>query len=171
MPRMTKAQKLAKIAEDAVKVAEHKARMERRNTGWRLAWARQYDSTYADRKAYAFVQQMEAGEIPVPSEAEIVEELSGIAATMRLHDKCREHFIDTGNCTYRDNPASGYTIGADLCEMCSLPLTCGGGRKPHKMRELSQEECRERGIYHGGRCYHVHLCVECGTVRSVDSSD
>ena len=41
----------------------------------------------------------------------------------------------------------------------------------HKYVGLSQEECRAAGIYHGGRCYHVSKCSECGHVNAVDSSD
>lgn len=40
----------------------------------------------------------------------------------------------------------------------------------HKHRELSQAECRERGIYHAGNCYHVSECATCGHVEAVDSS-
>ena len=41
----------------------------------------------------------------------------------------------------------------------------------HKFSELSYAECQKRGIYHGGRCYHVSLCDKCGYVSAVDSSD
>lgn len=41
----------------------------------------------------------------------------------------------------------------------------------HDMRGLSQAECREKGIYHGGRCYHVSQCTKCGYVNAYDSSD
>jgi hypothetical protein len=41
----------------------------------------------------------------------------------------------------------------------------------HTMHGLSQQECREAGIYHGGRCYHVSRCTKCGYVSAVDSSD
>lgn len=41
----------------------------------------------------------------------------------------------------------------------------------HETRELSRDECYNRGIYHGGRCYHVTECVKCGHVEGVDTSD
>lgn len=41
----------------------------------------------------------------------------------------------------------------------------------HVMRELSQAQCREQGLYHAGRCYHVSKCEKCGYVSAVDSSD
>jgi len=41
----------------------------------------------------------------------------------------------------------------------------------HKYRGIAPSECRERGISHVGRCYHVSECTECGHIRSVDSSD
>lgn len=40
----------------------------------------------------------------------------------------------------------------------------------HKYRELGSEECRERGLFHGGNCYHVYLCEACAHVNAVDSS-
>lgn len=41
----------------------------------------------------------------------------------------------------------------------------------HTYQEISTEECRKRGIYHGGRCYHVSVCTKCGQINAVDSSD
>ena len=41
----------------------------------------------------------------------------------------------------------------------------------HEYQGLSRAECRERNIYHGGRCYHVAVCKLCGFVKAVDSSD
>lgn len=38
-------------------------------------------------------------------------------------------------------------------------------------RELSQAECRTRGIGHYGNCYHVYECSKCQLVYGVDSSD
>jgi hypothetical protein len=36
---------------------------------------------------------------------------------------------------------------------------------------LSKDECDKRGIYHGGRCYHVSECSDCGYISEIDSSD
>jgi len=41
----------------------------------------------------------------------------------------------------------------------------------HKYRDISQEECHKRGIYHGGSCYAVSECEECHDMKVVDSSD
>jgi len=41
----------------------------------------------------------------------------------------------------------------------------------HKNIELSQAECRKRGISHHGMCYHVYECSQCGYIESQDSSD
>jgi hypothetical protein len=38
-------------------------------------------------------------------------------------------------------------------------------------RELSVQEARQRGAYHGGNCYHVYECPKCGQCFGVDSSD
>jgi len=40
----------------------------------------------------------------------------------------------------------------------------------HEYVEMSQAKCREAGIHHFGRCYHVYRCPKCGTVYAVDSS-
>ena len=41
----------------------------------------------------------------------------------------------------------------------------------HERRELSYQECRERGIDHWGMCYHVYECKKCGNITAQDSSD
>lgn len=38
-------------------------------------------------------------------------------------------------------------------------------------RKLTFAQCRERGIYHAGRCWHVYECTKCGATTSQDSSD
>ena len=41
----------------------------------------------------------------------------------------------------------------------------------HDYKALSAFECRKRGIFHGGACFHVSECSKCGHVNAVDSSD
>jgi len=41
----------------------------------------------------------------------------------------------------------------------------------HTYKELGVDACRARGIYHGGRCYHVNECTTCGHINAYDSSD
>lgn len=41
----------------------------------------------------------------------------------------------------------------------------------HTYRELSFDQCRERGLQHMGRCWHVNECTTCGQIWSYDSSD
>jgi hypothetical protein len=41
----------------------------------------------------------------------------------------------------------------------------------HEWREVPSQECRSRGIFHGGRCFHVSECLKCHHVQGVDSSD
>ena len=38
-------------------------------------------------------------------------------------------------------------------------------------KELSFEECKQRGIPHFGNCYHVYECPKCNKTFTVDSSD
>lgn len=168
MPRMTKAEKLAKITADQVKHAEHRARQERRARAYRLFEGR----GVRQEALYQLAAEAEDGRIELPSDEQITRELMILSSTLRLHEgRCHRQFIETGHATYRDSAASNYCIGLDKCEMCAQPLLCNGEPKAHTFRELSQEECRERGIFHGGRCYHVSICVACNHVSAVDSSD
>lgn len=41
----------------------------------------------------------------------------------------------------------------------------------HEYTELGAKECRERGITHWGRCWHVYECSKCGHIDAHDSSD
>ena len=40
----------------------------------------------------------------------------------------------------------------------------------HKYRELTSQECVDKGVSHFGGCWHVHECSECGNIHSCDSS-
>ena len=41
----------------------------------------------------------------------------------------------------------------------------------HDYHELSYSECSKRGIYHAGKCWHVHECSKCKHIDATDSSD
>lgn len=41
----------------------------------------------------------------------------------------------------------------------------------HDYREMGQDECAKRNLYHAGRCYHVYECKKCNDIMSQDSSD
>ncbi len=42
----------------------------------------------------------------------------------------------------------------------------------HKnMRKLSKQECEKREISHYGMSYHVYECLDCRSIRTIDSSD
>lgn len=63
-----------------------------------------------------------------------------------------------------------------FCASCSQCNGWGYTREPttciHSYdRELGIAECKERDIYHAGRCYHVYECSQCGKMISQDSSD
>jgi len=64
-------------------------------------------------------------------------------------------------------PIWHHLVGTDRCPCCSLPLGC----EHEKFRTVTQSECKTRGIFHGGRCYHVSECTSCGVITGVDSSD
>ena len=41
----------------------------------------------------------------------------------------------------------------------------------HVYEEIGQDVARYLGVPHYGSCYHVVKCVNCGAIRSYDSSD
>lgn len=81
------------------------------------------------------------------------------------HAECYDHFFRYGDASY-----SNRIEGGVLCVVCGNALMCAGERRLHAFRELDVPECRQRGIYHAGNCYHVSLCTRCDFVRAVDSS-
>lgn len=40
----------------------------------------------------------------------------------------------------------------------------------HSFKELSGQECKDKGILHFGMCWHVKECQHCGYIQSYDSS-
>lgn len=72
---------------------------------------------------------------------------------VRMPNKWHCDSNEPGGIAY-DEPIRYFKIGCD-----------------HENVELSQAECRERGIQHMGRCWHVVECTKCGHVEAYDSSD
>lgn len=144
----------------------YQARLARRNEAWRLGRARGLERNYT--AMLQFVQDCETEVILLPSKEEIDAELDRVFAGLNAHRECRDHFMTYGSASY-----SNHHDGGELCEVCGNQLLCAGERKKHAFHELTQQECRDRGIYHGGRCYHVHECTNpgCGFIRAYDSSD
>jgi len=83
------------------------------------------------------------------------------------HKKCKAYLFEHmymptyANLKVRNSP----TYNGCIC--CSRKLGCEHSNN----QALSQAACRERGIYHGGRCYHVVECLDCGDISATDSSD
>lgn len=80
----------------------------------------------------------------------------------KTHAKCKAR-------AFKDLRIPGWShlTGTDTCPCCGLKLGC----EHTKFRSIPQAECRTRGIFHGGRCYHVSECLDCGILSAVDSSD
>lgn len=84
--------------------------------------------------------------------------------------RCRAYFFEYGKFSYDySDPEENARFKG--CLVCGDPLECAGQTRHHDYKGLSQEKCRERGILHFGRCYHVSECVRCGHIHAVDSSD
>lgn len=138
------------------------------DTTRRLAWqhARVEGLTY--NATVEYLAAVEAGTI-TPDPAGIAARIEALIAGLNLHPACKDLVRENGSAAY-DYRGKWPRLGDHLCEACAKPLGCKGGAE-HTYIELSPAECRARGLYHGGRCYHVSLCTGCGHVYEVDSSD
>jgi len=94
---------------------------------------------------------------------EVAAEVEATLTKYRLHLKCADHVREYGA------PIYGMDLDPTLCHGCAKPMACSGG--DHNYREISATEAHARGVYHGGRCYHVEVCTHCDHVFSYDSSD
>jgi hypothetical protein len=75
------------------------------------------------------------------------------------------------NPVHTDGPDRVYRYGCSQCNGWGwVEKDSDDAKCLHKMKELSQDECRKRGIQHWGMCWHVYECVYCGTTKSYDSS-
>lgn len=80
----------------------------------------------------------------------------------KTHEKCKKNAL-----AELRTPAWSHLTGTDTCPCCGLKLGC----EHTKFRSITQAECHTGGIYHGGRCFHVSECLDCGIISAVDSSD
>jgi hypothetical protein len=85
--------------------------------------------------------------------------------------KCKGH----GHFNLRLN---AYGPGKHFQGTCSQCCGCGWVDPKdaiciHEWKEIGREECRKRGVYHAGNCYHVYVCSKlgCAAVMAQDSSD
>jgi Fe2+ or Zn2+ uptake regulation protein len=83
--------------------------------------------------------------------------IHGLYFTLRSGGKCSYKAVKKGE-NVADMLETAYK---ELSAMCDH----GYGR------ELTVQEARQRGAYHGGNCYHVYECSKCGELFGVDSSD
>lgn len=117
----------------------------------------------------ALVRAVTEGKV-VLDPAEVAAEVEAYIKTLRpLHPECAGWVRRYGYAMYhyRNTPD---TLGEGLCQGCAKPLACPNPDGKHSYQELSSAECRVRGIYHAGNCYHVELCTGCGHVFAYDSS-
>lgn len=110
------------------------------------------------------VKDVETGAVKLDPVA-VAEEVETSLKKYRLHPKCADHVREYGS------PIYGMDLDSSLCHGCAKPMECTNPNGSHEYRELSAQEARNRGIYHGGRCYHVEVCTHCGHVFAYDSSD
>lgn len=157
--RTTKATRAAAEAE-----AARVRRIALSDLGWKAARCRELDYD-ASCKLLADLENGTVVIDPVALDAEVETYLT----TVRCHEGCKAWVRQYGYAAYKSKRPD-YRLEEHLCEVCALPMTCTNPDGKHTYVELTTAECRARGIYHGGNCYHVSVCSGCGHVHSVDSS-
>lgn len=164
-PRLTVAQRRAEEAQRAAEYAVYLAKRDRESLAWRLARCRgmSHDDTVI------LVRAVGEGSFTL-NPATVADEIEMLISSCRLHEGCKDLVRHNGAPMFRSNPKAGYEIGEHLCEGCAKPLACSSPTG-HRYHELSYEQSRALGIYHGGNCYHVERCEHCGDTHAVDSSD
>ena len=162
-PRPTVAQRRAEEARRAAEYSVYLAKRDRESLAWRLARCR----ALPHDAAVSLVRAVGEGTITL-NPATVADEIEQLISSSRLHEGCKDLVRHNGAPTYRSSP--GYEIGEHLCEGCAKPLACSSPTG-HRYHELSYEQARALGIYHGGNCYHVSQCEYCNDTHAVDSSD
>lgn len=134
-----------------------------------LAWACINARGLEPPERYQFLDRVLSGEVVLDPVA-VAAEVDAFVGTLRCHPGCRDHARQNGgSAAYKDSPSTGYS-NPGRCEVCGDPMGCTPDRDTHEYVEMSQKECRANGLFHGGSCYHVKVCVHCGDVNAVDSS-
>ena len=156
--------KATRAAAEAARIANER-RIALHNLGWKAARVRELDYTASCK----LLADMEAGTVVIDP-VDIDREVETYLTTVRCHERCKAWVREYGYAGYKSkNP--NYVFPAHLCEVCATPMACNNNPDgKHTYVELSQSECRDRGIYHGGNCYHVSVCTGCGHVHSQDTS-
>jgi len=162
---MKAAEKRAAEADRAKKYAEHVARRALMDLTHRVARCRDLD-VGATR---ALLDAVEAGTVTLTNES-VAREVEAYLATVRVHETCKAWVRENGYAPY-DYRGRSTRLEPHLCECCAKPMGCTNPSGLHTYVEMTGEEARANNIYHGGLCYHVHLCTGCGHLHAVDSSD
>lgn len=162
--RTTKAQRAAQNAAAETARIAHERRVALSNLGHKAARVRELDY----KETCELLAAMEAGTVVIDP-VDLDREVETYLTTVRCHEGCKAWVRQYGYAGYKSKRPD-YHLDAHLCEVCALPMVCRNPDGKHTYTELSIAECRAKGIYHGGNCYHVSLCSGCGHVHSVDSS-
>ena len=151
-------------AQNAAREA-HDRRIALSNLGHRASRVRSL--TYAE--TCTLLEGLTNGTVVIDPKA-LDAEVETFLTTVRCHEGCKGWVRQYGYAAYKAPKDPSYHLGAHLCEVCALPMSCKNPDGKHTYVELSTAECRAKGIYHGGNCYHVSVCSGCGHVHAVDSS-
>jgi hypothetical protein len=163
--RTTKASRAQTAAAQVAARIEHDRRVALQDLGHRAAKVRGLDYPATCK----LLQELEAGTVTIDP-VDLTREVETFLTTVRCHEGCKGWVRQYGYAAYKAPKDPSYHLSAHLCEVCALPMSCKNPDGKHTYVELSTAECRTKGIYHGGNCYHVSVCTGCGHVHSVDSS-
>lgn len=162
-PRKPTKASLAAAAQTAAREA-HDRRIALSNLGHRAARVRELDYT----ATCALLEGLTNGTVVIVP-ADLDAEIETYLTTVRCHEGCKDWVRRYGYAAYKSKRPD-YHLDAHLCEVCALPMSCTSADGNHTYVELSTTECRAKGLYHAGNCYHVSECTGCGHVNAVDSS-
>lgn len=151
-------------AQNAAATIAHERRIALSNLGHRASRVRELDYT----ATCTLIKGLEAGTVVIDP-VDLAAEVEAYLTTVRCHEDCKPWVRRYGYAPYKSKRPD-YHLDESLCEVCAQPMACKNTNGKHTYRELSTAECRAKGIYHGGNCYHVSECTGCGHVHAVDSS-
>lgn len=134
-----------------------------------LAWRAARCRGMSDDEAVKLVQAVVLGKQILDVEV-VAAEVEQYITTVRLHEGCKGWVRGSGYAPY-DYRGKAPALAESLCQCCAKPLVCSAPNGTHEYVELSANQARSFGLFHGGSCYHVYRCVHCSHTHSEDSSD
>lgn len=87
-----------------------------------------------------------------------------------IHPDCKSVAEKTLNLAYYSNNQMYNNKMKDKCLYCGDPLLCNNILKNHIFKKLSLQEITNKKLP-TGKCINNYICVDCGFISTIDSSD